>query len=158
MKIRRGIRPSDLEHIGMILVSSGLFHDYEINTALDIGREGISKGEASGYIFLFLEEAEHPPLGFAVFGPVPCTHKRYDLYWIGVHKPAQGKGYGKILLQACETIISQMDGEIIYIETSSREDYQPTREFYLKNGYRIETILPNFYDEGDSKYIFSKRL
>ncbi|MGC9512067.1 MAG: GNAT family N-acetyltransferase [Fidelibacterota bacterium] len=157
MTIRRGILPSDIEYIEKILASSGLFHDYEIKTACDIGKEVLAKGEETGYTFLFLEEEKNKPLGFAVFGPVPCTHQRFDLYWIGVHKDAQGKGYGKILLQTCEKFIKEEGGEIMYIETSSREDYLPTREFYLKNGYRVETILPDFYDEGDSKYIFSKR-
>ncbi|MDD3807464.1 MAG: GNAT family N-acetyltransferase [Candidatus Marinimicrobia bacterium] len=158
MMIRRGIHPSDLAQIEIILASSGLFHDYEIAIAVEIGKEVLSKGEESGYTFLFLEEKENTPLGFAVFGPVPCTHKRFDLYWIGVHKMYQRKGYGKKLLKACESLIQESEGEIIYIETSSRKDYLPTQEFYLKNGYHLETIIHDFYEDGDGKYIFSKRI
>jgi hypothetical protein len=51
-----------------------------------------------------------------------------------------------------------MGGRRIYIETSSRAQYEPTRGFYLKCGYRQETILEDFYAPGDGKVIYVKAL
>jgi len=70
----------------------------------------------------------------------------------------RGKGLGSILLEKSEKSVKEKGGKILYIETSSREQYNPTREFYLKNGYKIETILQDFYDDGDGKVIYSKRM
>jgi len=157
MKIRDVILPSDLTYIQDILESTKMFHDFEITTALDICRDGLSEGPDSGYFFLFIEDETNHPIGFAIYGPVPCTKKRYDLYWIGVHQKQRGKGLGKELLIRCEEKIKQLGGERIYIETSTREEYSPTQQFYLKNGYHIESVLNDFYEDGDGKIIFSKR-
>ncbi len=44
------------------------------------------------------------------------------------------------------------------IETSAGERYVPTRGFYLKNGYRVEATMADFYSPGDGKVIFVKDL
>lgn len=158
MKLRNKIVHSDLGFIRDILVSAGFFHDFEIDVAIEIGEEVLEKGDAAGYHFLFAEDVDFKPYGFTSYGDIPCTANRYDLYWIGVHQKMRGKGIGTILLQESEKAVSALNGRIMYIETSAKELYVPTREFYLKNGYRIETILEDFYDDGEGKVIYSKRL
>lgn len=61
-------------------------------------------------------------------------------------------------MKACEDAIAAQGGKIVYIETSARDQYLPTREFYVKRDYFIEAILNDFYDDGDGKVIYSKRL
>ena len=46
----------------------------------------------------------------------------------------------------------------VYIETSNREQYAPTRGFYLRCGYRQEALLKDFYAVGDDKVIYGKVL
>ena len=36
--------------------------------------------------------------------------------------------------------------------------YEPTRRFYLKNGYDQEALVRDYYNDGDSLVIFRKRL
>ncbi|MGI6394453.1 MAG: GNAT family N-acetyltransferase [bacterium] len=158
MKFRSEIVATDLEFIKDILISTGFFYDFEIATAVEIGEEVLQKGEASGYHFLFVEDEDFKPYGFTSFGDIPCTRNRFDLYWIGVHEKMRGKGVGSILLKKSEKAVKMLSGKILYIETSAREQYVPTQKFYLKNGYVIETILKDFYDDGDGKVIYSKRL
>lgn len=158
MKLRTELFESDLEFIGEILVSTGFFYDFEVATAVEIAEETLKKGKEAGYHFLFVEDEDLKPYGFTVFGDIPCTKNRFDLYWIGVHEKMRGKGTGSVLLKESEKAVKALNGKILYIETSSREQYNPTREFYLKNGYKIETILEDFYDDGDGKVIYSKRL
>jgi len=156
MRIRKEITEKDISHISEILRSTGFFYDFEIETAIEIAEETLSKGEQSGYSFLFLED-EHT-YAFASFGEIPCTKNRFDLYWIGVHEDKRGEGLGSLLLKETEKAVKTLGGKILYIETSSREKYVPTREFYIKNGYKIETVLEDFYDDGDGKVIYSKRM
>jgi hypothetical protein len=46
----------------------------------------------------------------------------------------------------------------VYIETSNRPQYEPTRGFYLRCGYRIDAVLEDFYAAGDAKVIYVKAL
>ena len=52
----------------------------------------------------------------------------------------------------------ELGGKYAYSETSSRETYRPTREFYLKQGYREVARVPLFYADNDDKVIFMKTL
>jgi N-acetylglutamate synthase-like GNAT family acetyltransferase len=75
-----------------------------------------------------------------------------------VHGDCRGKGVGKMLMARSEEIMRKMGALRVYIETSSREIYFPTRAFYLACDYRQETILEDFYGPGDDKVIFVKAL
>jgi ribosomal protein S18 acetylase RimI-like enzyme len=157
VKFRTNLIETDIGLVKDILTSTGFFHDYEIDIAVEICVETLEKGDSAGYSFIFIEDEDNKPYGFTSFGEIPCTKNRFDLYWIGVHEKMRGKGLGSILLEKSEKAVKEKGGKILYIETSSREQYNPTREFYLKNGYKIETILQDFYDDGDGKVIYSKK-
>ena len=45
-------------------------------------------------------------------------------------------------------------GRRIYIETSTRPPYTPTRAFYQRCGCRLEVVLEDFYAAGDGKAIY----
>ena len=47
-------------------------------------------------------------------------------------------------------------GTRLYAETSSRDQYEPTRAFYLRRGYTVAARLPEFYGSGDDKLVYSK--
>jgi ribosomal protein S18 acetylase RimI-like enzyme len=57
-----------------------------------------------------------------------------------------------------EDRIKEMGGKRIYVETSSREQYRPTRSFYSRCGYQKEATLKNFYSPGDDKVIYLRVL
>jgi len=95
--------------------------------------------------------------GFMVFGPIPLTEKRYDLYWIAVD-PRQGRrGIGSLLLLHMERIIADMGGGHIYVDTSSTQGYQRARSFYEKHDYLPAAHLEDFYRDGDDRIIYCKR-
>jgi hypothetical protein len=55
-------------------------------------------------------------------------------------------------------MIKKMKGKNIWIETSSRKDYDTTRAFYEKLNYIIAAELKDFYAPGDHKVIYHKPL
>ena len=75
-----------------------------------------------------------------------------------MHPERQGKGLGKALLDAAQTWIAREGRTRVYLETSTRPQYVPTRAFYLRCGYEIAADLPDFYAPGDGKAIFLKVL
>ncbi|HSA33398.1 MAG TPA: GNAT family N-acetyltransferase [bacterium] len=160
MIFRTTVRPDDPQRIRDIVTSTGFFYDHEITVAVELCEENLAKGEEkSGYFFVFADdEATGRTLGYACYGEIACTRKRYDLYWMGVHADARGKGIGKQLMKETDRAIAARGGEIVYIETSSREKYLPTREFYIATGCVKEAELKDFYDNGDHKVIYTRRL
>jgi ribosomal protein S18 acetylase RimI-like enzyme len=75
-----------------------------------------------------------------------------------VHRTWQGCGVGRQLLAEVERRVAERGGRQIYIETSGRDQYLPTRRFYENHGYQVAAVLPDFYTVGDPKVIFVKRL
>jgi len=149
--------PSDADAVHEIVSSSGFFSNAEIEIALELLQERIAKGVSSGYYFLFAESGGEV-IGYACFGPIPCTLSSFDLYWIAVRPALRGSGIGRRIIAEAEAEVRKLGGTRIYVETSSRELYLPTREFYLKCGYRQEGVFRDFYADGDNKVVFLKVL
>jgi len=61
-------------------------------------------------------------------------------------------------MAASERIMAGRGARLIYADTSSRPQYEPTRAFYLSCGYVQEAFLADFYAPGDGKVIFVKPL
>ncbi len=145
----------DIKNIREIVSSTGFFSDEEVGIAVELVEERLTKGEASGYFFLFAE-LDGRTIGYSCFGPIPATKLSYDLYWIAVHKEFQKFGLGKILLSESEKEINSLGGKRIYVETSGKEQYVSTRKFYLACSYKEEAVLEDFYAPDDAKYLYLK--
>jgi len=154
---RQQIQHSDIGAIAGIVKSSGFFSGEEIDIALELAEEKLTQPHDSSYQFLFAENKERV-VGYTCFGLIAATSGSYDLYWIAIDEQLRGAGLGKELMKRTENIIYDLGGKRIYVETSSRHQYQPTHGFYESCGYRKEAILKNFYHEGDSKIIYVKTL
>lgn len=158
LTFREKLQETDAEAIGEIVTSSGFFYQDEVEVAVELAKENLGKGaEQSGYHFI-LAESGAKVLGYTCFGPIPCTKRSFDLYWIAVHEDHRHLGLGKKLIREAEIKIKALGGEKVYVETSSRDLYLATRRFYLSCGYRVEAVLKDFYDQGDDKLIFVKSL
>lgn len=59
-------------------------------------------------------------------------------------------------MSVTEELIFAQDEARIYVETSGREHYLPTRKFYDRCGYQQIAELPEFYGPQDSKIIYLK--
>ena len=154
---RATVQPGDGDSVRAIVASSGFFTPEEIRIAVELVEERLNKGPASGYSFLFAEQAREV-LGYTCFGPIAGTRSSFDLYWIAVRQERRGAGLGRELLARSEEAIARMGGVRVYVETSARLLYAPTREFYTSCGYRQEALLTDFYAPGDSKLIYVKVL
>lgn len=123
----------------------------------EIAREVIdaSFDPAQGYHLDVAEVSGGRLVGFILYGPIPLTENRYDIYWIAVD-PGNGRnGIGSLLLAGMERRIGDGGGRI-YIDTSSTAGYQPARKFYKKHGYRLIARLEHFYRDGDHRFIYCK--
>ncbi len=147
----------DKAQIRALLGSSGFFHPWEIEVAIELIEDRLAKGAASEYLFLFAESAGKVG-AYACYGPVTMAQGRFELYWIAVDAARRGQGIGKLLLARAENHMRELGGKYVYSETSSRDIYRPTREFYRKQGFREVARVPLFYADDDDKVIFMKTL
>jgi ribosomal protein S18 acetylase RimI-like enzyme len=156
------IRPlvvNDRDAIGEIVGAAGNFTPEEIDTALELVDEALADGDTSGYsIFVLTETPADVVRGYICFGPTPLTTGTYDVYWIAVHPSAQGRGYGRRLLDFAEHEVRRRGGRLLLIETSSHDTYGATIRFYERAGYALVARIADFYRVGDDKLVFARTL
>jgi acetoin utilization deacetylase AcuC-like enzyme/GNAT superfamily N-acetyltransferase len=158
IKYRREVQPQDAERIRRLVEITGYFSADEIEVAVELVNENLMKGAAaSGYHFIFTERYGHLA-GYTCYGPVPATASSYDLYWIAVHPDFRRRGLGKMMLEETERIMRRSGGTRIYVDTSMRVQYASTRAFYEHCGYRLESVLEDFYAPGEAKAIYCKSI
>jgi len=155
LTFREDVRPADRDAVRSIVASTGFFHDHEIDVAVELVDERLAKGEASGYYFVFAEQ-DAAVVGYTCYGPIACTEGSFDLYWIAVHADRRGQGLGRLLMGETERRVAAARGRRIYIETSNRPLYAPTRAFYERCDYQVEAIIKEFYAPGDDKVILAR--
>ena len=151
MRFRNNLLPGDKEAVEKILLSTGFFRRDEIDVALSIL-------DPKEYSFLFAEDDGGAVIGYTCYSLIPCTLRNYDLYWIAVSRLAQRGGVGTALFNGTVAEIKKQNGYSLFIETSGKALYGPTRAFYEKCGCRLESVIDDFYDFGDAKYIYRKIL
>ena len=152
---RSTVTEKDLQRVREITDSTGFFYPMEVDTAVELVEERLARGPRCGYHFLFAEQ-DGETVGYTSFGPIACTLESYDLYWIVVSGTYRGKGLGTQLLEQSEEAIAALGGTRVYIETSARPLYEPTRAFYLARGYTQIAELEDFYAPGDAKAMYLK--
>lgn len=155
--MRKTVREGDGALVESIVRSTGFFREDEVLVAVELVDERLRKGKESGYEFIFAE-VDGETVAYSCFGLIPCTLHSFDLYWIATHKEYMNRGIGRKLLGETESMIRDMGGHAIYVETSSRDLYEPTRAFYENNDYFIKSHYENFYDEDDDKIVYVKYL
>jgi D-alanine-D-alanine ligase len=157
LHVRRGLEPADREPLEALIRATGFFNPEETEVALELMDDRLARGEASHYRFL-VGELDGRVAGYACWGPISGTVASADLYWIVVHPALQGKGAGAALLRAAEEGMAAAGRPRVYVETSTRPQYLPTRAFYLACGYQLVSELADFYAPGDGKALFLKVL
>ena len=79
-------------------------------------------------------------------------------YWIAVEEEKRGHGLGRKVQVEVERRTALFGGKRIYIWTSSRDQYHPTRRFYERMGYSREATLRDYYKPGEDLIIYMKPL
>ncbi|MCC6581218.1 MAG: GNAT family N-acetyltransferase [Phycisphaeraceae bacterium] len=147
------VQPRHRLPLKQLVEDTGFFTEEEVGIAVELVDERLAKGDASEYFFVMAEIAGKLA-GYTCFGPIAGSDASYDLYWIAVDPTLQRRGIGKILMNETARRIGLMGGKRIYIDTSLRPDYAPTRAFYIRCGFTLDAGLEDFYRPGDGKAIF----
>jgi ribosomal protein S18 acetylase RimI-like enzyme len=153
----RKLSKTDRPSLESMLKNTEEFETEEKEVALELIDEALNN-EQQDYYNIFVYEKDETLLGYYCIGRRSLTDGVYDLYWIVVDSNSQNMGIGKQLLEHAEKYAENKKGRWILIETSSRDKYLKTRNFYLRNYFTQVAEIKDFYTVGDNLIIYGKYL
>lgn len=158
--MRSVLRQTDAAAVRSLVAKTGFFSAEELDVAVELVDETLKRGKASGYEFVFEDMPGSPDriIGYTCFGPIPATRSSFDLYWIAVAPGRQRDGLGARLIRESERLAKSQGATRMFVDTSGRNQYAPTRAFYERMGYHKVAVLEDFFAPGDDKVIYAKTL
>lgn len=96
--------------------------------------------------------------GLSYAAPERMTDGTWNLLLIAVDPQRQRGGIGTALIAALEHMLITRGARLLLIETSGLPEFDGTRAFYRRLGYRPEARIANFYQPGEDKIVFTKTL
>jgi aminoglycoside 6'-N-acetyltransferase I len=153
----RRLQADDRDQLVDIIKCTDNFNEEEKIVAVELIDEVIDNSEHEDYN-LFVFESEGNIAGYSCIGKRALTDGVFDLYWIVVDHKIQNKGIGKSLLVYSEKFALENGGRWVLAETSSKDNYTATRNFYMRNNYSIVAQIKDFYSVNDNLVVFGKYL
>jgi len=151
----RRIKPSDASKIEDIFTRIPNFSEEDVKVGMELVNIAANNNIQNDYN-VYVYEDNDKVLGFHCTGKRPLTDGVYDLYWIAVDPDVQSKGVGNKLLVHAENFVKENNGRWILAETSSKESYEKTRDFYFRHNYKVIVEINDFYSVGANLLIFGK--
>lgn len=153
----RNVLPQDIGGLKEVLDSSELFPSEYLD---DMIADYLNNPATEEIWFTCVAEDNHEDNHVAIgyCAPEKLTSGTYNLYAIAVRKELQGQGIGQKMMEYIETLLKGNNKRILIVETSSLERYALTRKFYDNLGYGQEAVIRDFWNEGEDKVIFWKKL
>ena len=150
----RKLKPDDVKDIETMLLKVKNFNAEEVKVVVELIHAAADPVQSDYNVFVYMEDEKI--LGYHCIGKRPLTDAVYDLYWIVTDPDYVNKGIGKKLLEHAEQFVAQQKGRWLLIETSSKDSYEGTRNFYMRNNYTIVSEINDFYAPGDKLIVFGK--
>ncbi len=149
----RNVIKADIPSIKNILDTIELFPSEMLE---DMMSNYFNNPETEDIWFTSIEDDE--PIAFGFCAPEKLTDGTYNLYAIGIRADIQGKGIGKSMMAYIEQELKQKGHRILIVETSGTDDFEPTRKFYENLNFTKEAVIRDYWEEGDDKVIYWKKL
>jgi ribosomal protein S18 acetylase RimI-like enzyme len=152
LTIRKAV-PDDLPAFKAVIDSNELFPA----DLLDDMVQDFFTNPASTDIWL-CAELENRPVAVAYCAPERMTEGTFNLYLIAVLSDLKGKGIGGEVMQFLENQLKSSGVRVLLVETSGLPAFERTRHFYDQCHYTREAVIRDFYQAGEDKVVFWKKL
>lgn len=150
------MKREDRERVLDIVQATEIFTPEEVFFAREQVDIYLDQPHQRDYFLVIAEDERSGVVGYMSYGQTPLTDGAYDLYWMAVSPDAQGRGFGRELVNWLEKRVGEAGGRLILIETSSQPKYERTRRFYLDLGYKEVSRIADFYKVGDGRITYVK--
>ena len=158
MQWRYRVQAGDREAVRGLVTATGFFSRAEVDIAVELVDDALVHGDASEYRFVLVDGPGGQLQGYTCYGPITPEASDYDLYWIAVAPQVQRGGIGRALAAETERLAREAGAAAMFVDTSGRVQYAPTREFYARMGYRVHEVVRDFYAPEDDKVVYRKPL
>lgn len=148
----RDLVRADLPLVAPILDATGLFPS---DMLADMAQPWLA-GEAPHH--WLVATSGTAVLGFAYAEPERMTDGTVNLLAIAVDPARQNEGVGTALIAELTKRLLAAGNRVLIVETSSLEGYTATQAFYAALGFTREARIRDFYEDGNDKIVFWKRL
>lgn len=102
---------------------------------------------------------DETPVSLVYCTPEKMTEGTYNALLLAVLKERQGSGHGSTLMKHLEGVLrNERKARLLLVETSGTDEYARTRAFYEKLGFEKEACIREFYQAGEDKIIYRKKL
>jgi len=149
----RKVEKQDIPELKKVLDSSELFPSYLLD---DMISDYLTNEKSTDIWFTTIDQEK--PISIGYCAPERLTEGTYNLYAIAVGKSQQGNGIGKKMMEYIENELRKDGNRILIVETSGKPEFALTRDFYIKCDYTKQAVIPEFYEKGDDKIVFWKKL
>ena len=149
----RAVQPEDLDDLKAILNTIDLFPAEILE---DMISDYFNHPESEDLWFTAVENDR--PISIGYCAPEKLTNGTYNLYAIGVRSDIQSKGIGRQMMGYIEDELRNKGKRILIVDTSGSADFERTRQFYEQLNYQKEATIRDFWDEGDDKVVYYKKL
>jgi GNAT superfamily N-acetyltransferase len=99
----------------------------------------------------FVAVEEDILLGVIMAHHVPESQGYFKIEWLAIKKDSQGKGLGTLLIKKCVDTLKDLNARYVIIETAHEKYNKKVENFYIKLGFKLATVLPDFYNPPKNK-------
>lgn len=107
---------------------------------------------------VYVAAAENKIIGLSGYSIDRYEADNYWLGWFYVHEQYARNKVGSRLLNHIVGMVRKKKARRLYVNTSSYPFYRAALNFYLKNKFRIEAIIKNYYWNGEDQIILSRKI
>lgn len=151
-KIREVIH-SDLDSLKIVLDSCGLFPSEYLDEMISDYFNNLDTNEIW---FTYVENNSPISIGYCI--PEKLTSGTYNILAIGVSENHQRKGVAVEMMNFIEQKLKTIGARVLIVETSSDDAQIGARNLYQKLGYNQEAVIRDFWNEGEDKIVYWKKL
>jgi ribosomal protein S18 acetylase RimI-like enzyme len=155
------IRPlleKDRAKLLSVLIKTRAFTSAEIDVAMELIDIVLKDQVQKDYQIDCMVDDQDLAIGYTCHGPTPMAQGTFDLYWIAVDPDFQEQGAGSKLVGFLEEGVKARGGRMILADTSTVPQYEKTQRFYVKNGFQPIARIPDYYQPGNDRITFCRRL
>lgn len=149
----RPVLKSDIDGLKKVVDSSKLFPSEYLDEMIS---DYLNNPETQDIWFTNIYDNTPTAIGYCI--PEKLTNGTYNLLAIAVSQDSQRSGVATEMMDYIERHLKQKNGRILIVETSNDDAQIGARKFYNKIGYTQMAVIKDFWNDGEDKIIFWKKL
>ncbi|MBD3388963.1 MAG: GNAT family N-acetyltransferase [Candidatus Altiarchaeales archaeon] len=150
------VRKREIDCIRKIMSDGGVYCEGDRKGLVRMIRD-FQDNPGSAGIYTFTYSIDQKVVGFISLAN-DVGERTYEILALGVRPRCQGKGIAKRMIRYVESVVRKNRGRIMYISTSTSKEFLPARSLYRKSGYKKTATIRDYFEDGDHKVIYMKRL